>query len=345
MRRVRDALLADPFGERQKAPYGRDLEILGARFEVTSNSRALMNLFDSAFGSLPGDRTFQRRAPTPVIRLALRLIQEPENSSARRREAPPPLQLESGAGFLIGRLRDAGSAVLAPHLAGGLVSVDRKLLRHPYHVRYELLEFAVYTLAARVVPLVPLHAACVGDGLRAVLMPGDSGAGKSTLAGHCLLEGLELLSEDSVFVEPETLRARSVPNFLHLQASAIRVLGPAGRKLSQSRTGTITRRSGVRKMEIDVRRRRLRIGSGPSPLAAVVFLSSARAESARLLVPLSRDVFQKRLERTQPYAAAQKEWPRFLRHMLTLPAYELRRGAELRNSSAQLCTLLRCASR
>ena len=47
MRRLKDELIADPFGEASKAPYHRNLELLGTRFEVTSNSRALLKLFDA----------------------------------------------------------------------------------------------------------------------------------------------------------------------------------------------------------------------------------------------------------------------------------------------------------
>ena len=48
--------------------------------------------------------------------------------------------------------------------------------------RYEMLEFAVFTLASRVQGVVPLHAACIGRRGRGLLLMGDSGAGKSTAA-------------------------------------------------------------------------------------------------------------------------------------------------------------------
>jgi serine kinase of HPr protein (carbohydrate metabolism regulator) len=58
--------------------------------------------------------------------------------------------------------------------------------------------------------LVPLHAAMIGLNGRGLLLMGDSGAGKSTLALHCLLRGMELLSEDSVSVAPANLRAAGI---------------------------------------------------------------------------------------------------------------------------------------
>ena len=67
-----------------------------------------------------------------------------------------------GAGFL-GSATDASTiAVLFPAERTALVFVSREMLRFPYHIRYELIEFAVFTLASRAQRLVPLHAACVG---------------------------------------------------------------------------------------------------------------------------------------------------------------------------------------
>jgi serine kinase of HPr protein (carbohydrate metabolism regulator) len=98
------------------------------------------------------------------------------------------------------------------------------MLRHAYHARYELIEFAVYVLAARTQGLVPLHAAAVGPRGRGVLLMGDSGAGKSTIALHCLLQGLEMVSEVGVFVAPEHLLATGIASFLHLRSGALRLL-------------------------------------------------------------------------------------------------------------------------
>ena len=96
------------------------------------------------------------------------------------------------------------------------------MLRFPYHTRYELIEFAVFTLAARTQRLASLHAACIGQRGRAVLLIGPSGSGKSTIALHGLLEGLEILSEDSAFISPGTMLATGISNFIHVRASALR---------------------------------------------------------------------------------------------------------------------------
>src|SRR3546814_4333811 len=95
------------------------------------------------------------------------------------------------------------------------------MLDWPYHLRYELIEFAVFLLAARCQRPVPLHAACVGRGGRGILLLGASGSGKSTLVLHSLLQGLDVLSEDAVFVQPDGMLATGVANFLHVRAAAL----------------------------------------------------------------------------------------------------------------------------
>jgi len=63
----------------------------------------------------------------------------------------------SGPGFLAGAPHSSNFVVLAPAERSALVAVSPQMLRFPYHTRYELIEFAVFTLAARVQGLVPLH--------------------------------------------------------------------------------------------------------------------------------------------------------------------------------------------
>ena len=68
---------------------------------------------------------------------------------------------------------------------------------------------------------MPLHAACVGQGGRGVLLIGESGAGKSTASLHCLLRGLDFVSEDSIFATPDTMLATGVANFLHVRCDSL----------------------------------------------------------------------------------------------------------------------------
>ena len=133
---------------------------------------------------------------------------------------------------------------------------------------------------------------------------------------------MQLVAEDSVLVNADNLRAYGVGNYLHLRVGARHFLAPPPHWLQDA--PIITRRSGVRKFEIEVRRTDYRIAPTPPRISTVVFLSSSPARSARsLLTRISASEARKRLTFTQPYAAAQPGWSEFLRRIKN--AYMLRR--------------------
>jgi len=311
---------ADPFGERGARCPALDLAILGGRFHFTSDSEALLRLVESAYGGLP-----QNGLPgtTPEFRIELRLV----SSRTDHRGEPPRVRQHSGAGLLCGVMDENNYVMLDPHGGRALVVASQSMLDYPYHLRYELIEFAVFTLATRGRGLVPLHGACVGHAGRGVLLLGASGAGKSTLALHSLLGGLELLAEDAVFVQPDSLYATGVPNFLHLQPDALRqvVHGPIHDWLAQA--PRIRRRSGVEKIEADLRR-------GPHPpataalqLVGAVFVRAIPATApGQLRVPLSGHGIAARLAADQAYASGQPGWAVFVQGLIQRGVHELHRG-------------------
>ena len=122
--------------------------------------------------------------------------------------------------MLGGATGSSNFVVVSPQELGALVVVSPQMARFHYHTRYELIEFAVFTLAARSLGLVSLHAACVGRAGRGILLMGPSGSGKSTVTLQCLSQGFDFLSEDSVFVAPGTLLATGIANFLHVRSDA-----------------------------------------------------------------------------------------------------------------------------
>jgi hypothetical protein len=311
---------ADPFDER--TPRLREhLQLLGARFQFESNSRQLLHLVDSAYASLPRHRFSD---VVPRLRVRLQLMSDGPRRS-RRRVEPPPVAMISGAGFLAGATQGSNFVAMSPQERSALVGISPQMLRFPYHTRYELIEFAVFTLAQRVQRLASLHAACVGRGGRGVLMMGPSGAGKSTVALQCLLQGLDFLSEDAVFVEPDSLRATGIANFLHVPANSLRWIERENAAAIR-RSPVISRRSGVKKFELDLRGGDYRLAASPLQICAVVFLSSQSAGTVPLLRPLSKSMLLARLAEEQAYAVHQPEWPIFKRRISRLDAFELRRG-------------------
>jgi hypothetical protein len=227
-----------------------------------------------------------------------------------------------------------------PSGSAALVVVERELLRFPYHLRYELIEFAVFTLAARAQNLLPLHAACVGSGGRGLLLLGASGAGKSTAMLHGALAGMDLVSEDSLFVTPDTLRATGVANFLHIRRESLGFL-PAREAARLRRSPIIRRRSGVEKLEIDLRQPRFRLAPRPVELAGVVELCPRRAGAGASLTALGSRELLARLRDTQPYAAGLRGWRVFSRAVRRLPAFVLSRGRHPDETVEVLQRLLR----
>lgn len=332
-RRTSPDIAADPFRERGAKPLRLRLQLLGARFEFQTASRELMRLVRWAYSALPAQR-LSTVAPRCIVRLVLG-----DDGKAHSPDEPVPFTMSSGPGLLCGVSSAASAAVVSTEQHTALVIVERDMLRFPYHVRYELIEFAVFTLAARVQGLMPLHAACIGAGRRGVLLIGASGAGKSTAVLHCALAGLDLLSEDSLFVAPETLLATGVANFLHVRPESLRFLSPADATLLR-RSPVIRRRSGVEKLEIDLRQRRFRLARTPLELMGVIDLSPRSAHGEPLLARLGPRELLRRLRDSQPYAANQPGWDAFARRIRTVPAFELRRGRHPRETAEALRRLL-----
>ncbi len=314
-------VMADPFGERATKLLREDIQLLGGQFRFETENRQLLRLVRSAYANLP---RHQLAASIPDFRIRLAIT-----SSARARSAgnePPPLRMLSGAGLLCGTNDWSSFVVVSPEERGALVAVSADMLRFAYHTRYELIEFAVFTLASRAQRLVPLHAACVGrDGL-GLLVLGPSGSGKSTLALHSLLHGFDFVSEDSVFVEPDKLLATGVANFLHVRRDSLRFVSGTPHALRIRKSPVIQRRSGVRKFELDLRHRDYSLAAAPLRIAALVLTSAEPKGNGPMLRPLRRSELVAQLRASQPYAANSAGWASFIKNVTRVSAFELRRG-------------------
>jgi hypothetical protein len=310
----------DPFGERPPGLQRRRVHLLGASFDFESSSPALLRLVDDAYAELPRHHL---PGATPRFRVRLQFT----NGDRRAATTEPPAPHYHGGAGLLAAVMDADNfAALCPDERSALVAISRSALRHsPRLVRYELLEFAVYALAHRGLRLVSLHAACLGHARRGVLLIGESGAGKSVLSLHGALRGLDFLTEDSTFVDTRAMQATGISSFLHLRPDALRWLDDdaPGRRIRRS--PTIRRRSGVEKLEVDMRHIRAP-ARGPVTLAGIVLVSSQPAGKGAPLAPVGRRALLDRLESSQAYAAQQAGWSAFVKKAATLPAFELRRA-------------------
>lgn len=309
---------------------------MGAHFCFRSDSEALLDVVATAYGGLSGHR-FPRAGPE--LDVELRLLPRGKPASGQ----PPPVRARLG-GATAYAIIDRNNYVLVSfqgRRARVVASAD--LLDRPYRLRYELIEFAVFLLAARCQRLVPLHAACVGRGGRGVLLLGASGAGKSTLALHGLIGGLELLSEDAVFVQPDGMLATGVGNFLHVQRDALDSIDDDAARRWIAGSPTIRRQSGVEKFEADLRQAPagLRVASAPLQLVGTVILSDRPADRAgALLAPATGEDAAACLAADQGYAMTRPGWRRFERWVMRSPVHCLQRGPHPRNSVDALRRLL-----
>jgi hypothetical protein len=332
---MKRAQSVDPFREDTPARLQARFDVLGGDFVVTAADARLLDLAVEAFGALP-----QQQFSRQPLKLEVRLLLSNQRQTWRRGSAPPSPLLSAGAGLLCATIDAGNFAVVDVPMSRALISVSRAMLEHPYYARYELIELAFLTLAARAQSLVPLHAACVGANGKGVLLMGASGTGKSTLSLHALAGGLQVLSEDSAFVAPESLRITGVANYLHVVPNALTFLQPGALRQTIESSRIIRRRSGTRKFEVDLRELRGPRIRGPLRLSATVFLSRRTAGAARTLEPLEPEIFIRRLRREQPYALGRSNWSEFERRVVDVPSYELRRTEHPAAAVLQLQSLL-----
>ena len=323
--------IADPFDEHAPLALSRGFELLGAAFEFRCDSAELLDLVDLAYRDLPA-HVLGGQALQVELRLA--------EGGAGFNGEPPVACMFGGAGLVGAAMNAHNLAIVSPATGGAVVHLSPALLRYPYYARYELIEFAAFMLASRTQGLVPLHAGCVGlDGAGALLI-GESGAGKSTLALHAMLQGLDFLTEDASFVEPQRMLATGVANFLHLRFDALAWVDDVGLRERIQASPVIRRRSGVEKHELDLRTGWARLAAAPLQLRHVVFASPEAAGSGELLSPLDAEETLQRLHVTQAYAAGQPGWAGFVEGCVRLHGWVLKRGAHPRDGAVALRELL-----
>ena len=309
--------------------------VLGGLFRFESNSRDLIDMVEGAYGRLPAQTL---PGATAEFRVELHLLPRSANSWATE---PPAPRIRREGKLFRADVDASNHVVIDPESRCARVVATEGMLQHAYHLRSELIEFAVFILAARGLGLVPLHGACVGRHGKGVLLLGASGSGKSTLALHGLLQGLDLLAEDAAFVRPGDLVVTGVPNYLHLKGDALDFIGDDAVRRWVAHAPVIRRRSGTRKFEVDLRHGYGRPATGPLSLVGAVFISPQPADRPdALLARLGAHDAGLLLEADQFYASGQPGWQRFKRAIMDRGIHQLRRGSHPRDSVDALCRLL-----
>lgn len=309
---------------------------MGGRFCFRSDSEALLGVVDMAYG---GRAPHRFPAAVPEFDVELRLLPRRKLAGGE----PPSIRTKTDGNVLYAIMDECNYVLISPKTHRARIVASADMLDSTYHLRYELIEFAVFILAARCQGLVPLHAACVGHGGRGILLLGASGAGKSTLALHGLLQGLDLLSEDAVFVQPDAMLATGVANYLHVHSAALDGVDDAAARGWLANSPVIRRRSGVEKFEADLRRAPVpaRLAATPVQVAGAVILSDRIAGQSRAsLAPVPGEDVPAVLSAGQAYAVTQPGWRLFEQRMVRSRVHYLQRGRHPGSSVDALRRLL-----
>jgi hypothetical protein len=296
-----------------------------------------MRLAAHAFAGLP-----KHLFPGTAAQLRIRLIlTNVDNAPDNRPTADAPVLRTFGwNNVFCATMGPDTCALISPQTRSALIVVSKRMLDFPYHLRYELLEFVVFMLAARNRNLVSLHSACIALNGRGLLLLGDRGAGKSTTGLACLIDGFEFVAEDGIVVCPTTLLTSGLSSFLHLRADSLHFFQALKPLRGILKSPTIVRRSGVEKIELDMRRTGIRLARSSVKIRAVAFLSAANTGKSSLVTPLSPKRSRAELNKTQPYASGLPGWQSFARRISSVPAYAVLRGNRPQDVVAALRRIL-----
>ena len=185
---------ADPLLRHPHLSHSVSLPILGVETRFESNSVYIRDLAEQTFNggaAMPaGDTT-----PVPVVHV--RIIVHDGNEHAAGHAAVQHISASDGRLIV---LAPGSVAIVDGSRRESLAYVTTALAADREHFRVEVLEAITFALLA-CFDRHPIHAAAIVQGGRAVLLAGASGMGKSTLTYLAHTSGIDVLSDDRVWVE------------------------------------------------------------------------------------------------------------------------------------------------
>jgi len=187
-----DSLLRKP-----RLDHVVEFPLLGVGLRVETNSVYVRELLEQTFGMWRGvpDELVVRRDDPFRIRVIVTDGSEREPEGGR-----PALRyiLYDDARYIV---HTPGSvAMVDPERGDAAAYITAELASHRSFFRHSVLEAIGLSLAAHH-DRHPIHASAVGRGDHVILLAGASGVGKSTLAYMAHSAGLDVLSDDTVWVQ------------------------------------------------------------------------------------------------------------------------------------------------
>lgn len=208
-----DSLLRNP-----RLDHVAELPLLGVALRFETNSAYVRDLVEDTFGAwraLSGSLVSRRAALRIRVQVTGGSEDAPEGSLPALRYI-----CYDDARYII---HTPGSvAMIDPDRGEASAYVTADLASHLALFRHSVLEAIALSLVAHH-DRHPIHASAVGQGDRAVVFAGASGSGKSTLAYMAHRAGLDVLTEDALWVQLDpALRFWGWARHIHLKREATR---------------------------------------------------------------------------------------------------------------------------
>lgn len=184
----------DPLARDARLEYAAEFPVLGVETRFETNSRYVLGVVEEAFGAWRGLGQPPDREPERVsVRVVVHDGVEHGSGHALIRHLCPDVTRVI--------VHSPGSVgVSDPARRESVAYVTTALAADRAHFRAAMLEAITFALLAHF-DRHPIHAAAIARDGRSVLLAGPSGAGKSTLAYLAHTAGIDVLSEDHVWVQ------------------------------------------------------------------------------------------------------------------------------------------------
>lgn len=261
-----DTIFRDP-----KLDYVVKLPVLGMKTRFETNSQYVTDVVQEAFGSWSGFTDPIPEAGASELRVQIVVFEGSERSDGHA----PIRHFCPDANRVI--THSPGSvAYVDPPRGEALAYVSTALAGDRSHFRVAFLEAITLVLTTHF-DRHPIHAAAIRRGNRTVLLSGPSGAGKSTLAYMAYAAGLEVLSDDLVWVQLNPrFQLWGWPRRVHLMPDARSVFPALGEDAGSVET------NGTRKIAVDLTRQSEVVFTSDRVVVCVLERGHTRAELERM---------------------------------------------------------------